>query len=46
MTNRALVESADNLNTAKTCFQKFQGEDVISVSRNGLILSTIRKKIK
>tara|TARA_B110000438_G_C15668386_1_gene587075 strand:- start:453 stop:890 length:438 start_codon:yes stop_codon:yes gene_type:complete len=46
MTNRALVESIDKLNTVKTCFQKFQGEDIISVSRNGLILSTMRKKIK
>ena len=45
MTNRALVESIDKLNTVKTCFQKFQGEDIISVSRNGLILSTMRKKL-
>jgi len=46
MTNRAVVNNINELNKAKTCFQKFQGEDVVSVRRNGLILSTIRKKTK
>ena len=37
--------SMDNLSNIKTCFDRFKGIDVISVSRNGLVLSTLRKKI-
>ena len=51
MTNRAFepIESkesmgADNLSNVKTCFDRFKGRDVLTVSRNGLILSTLRKK--
>ena len=47
MTNRVVIDQ-ENLNdfkNAKNCFEKFKGIDVISVQRNGLILSTIRKKI-
>ena len=52
MTNRVLKENgneesvdADNLINLKTCFERFKGIDVITVSRNGLVLSTLRKKI-
>jgi len=52
MTNRVVVPSKmiegsniNNLENLETCFNKFKGEDIITVTRNGLILSTIRKKI-
>ena len=41
MTNR--VVNDNNPENVKTCFDKFKGIDVISVKRNGLILSVIRK---
>ena len=46
MTNR-IIENRDQntLDNVKTCFQKFQGQDIISVKRNGLMLSTLRKKL-
>jgi len=44
MTNRAIGEKNDNsLTNVKTCFEKFKGKDIITVKRNGLILSTLRK---
>ena len=46
MTNRIEEDRDDNtLANAKTCFEKFEGENLISVERNGLVLSTLRKKI-
>ena len=39
MTNRASF----NPNIKKTCFDKFQSNDIFFVQRNGLILSTFRK---
>ena len=39
MTNRASFDP----NTKKTCFDKFQTNDIFFVQRNGLILSTFRK---
>jgi len=52
MTNRITAASsskgnleASNLTNIKTCFDRFKGIDIITVSRNGLILSTLRKKI-
>ena len=47
MTNRVIEKSTgvDNLINSKTCFDRFKGIDVIIVSRNGLVLSTLRKKI-
>ena len=52
MTNRVIQPNlteksmdADNLKNYKTCFDRFKGVDVVTVSRNGLILSTLRKKI-
>ena len=47
MTNRVVWDhdALKNLDKAKTCFQKFQGDDLSSVKRNGLVLSTIRKKL-
>ena len=44
MTNRALEDKNNNiLSNVKTCFEKFPGEDLITIKRNGLILSTLRK---
>ena len=46
MTNRTIENSyVNNLTKVETCFDKFKGEDVITVSRRGLVLSTLRKKI-
>ena len=47
MTNRVVWDhdALKNLDKAKTCFQKFQGDDLSSVKRNGLVLSAIRKKL-
>ena len=52
MTNRVIQPNlteksvdADNLKNYKTCFDRFKGVDVVTVRRNGLILSTLRKKI-
>ena len=45
MTNRS--QGANNLNildNVKTCFDLVKGTDLVSVKRNGIILSTIRKK--
>ena len=30
----------------KTCFDSYKNEDILSVMRNGLVLSTIRKEWK
>ena len=52
MTNRVITAdrsegntSVDNLINFKTCFDRFKGIDVITVRRNGLVLSTLRKKM-
>ena len=46
MTNRILEDREDNiLANVTTCFEKFKGENLITVERNGLILSTLRKKL-
>ena len=51
MTNRIVIPDTGanmgkyNLTNLKTCFDKFKGLDVITVERNGLVLSTLRKKI-
>ena len=46
MTNRSAAEKgADTLASVKSCFEKVKGEDLISVERNGLMLSTMRKKL-
>ena len=46
MTNRIVENREQNtLDNVKTCFQKFEGQDIISVKRNGLMLSTLRKKL-
>ena len=44
MTNR-IDETVDNVNLSnvKTCFEKFSGKDIVSVKRNGLVLSSLRK---
>ena len=46
MTNRLVGEKENNLlKNVKTCFEKFEGKDLISIERNGLMLSTLRKKV-
>ena len=51
MTNRVILTDLDSnmtskekINTLETCFDRFKGSDVITVKRNSLILSTLRKK--
>ena len=46
MTNRSRgpSEKEKNLQKIKSCFQIIDGEDITKVVRNGLILSTLRKK--
>ena len=45
MTNRSQGDGSSNLSNVKSCFKKFAGEDLINVKRNGLLLSTLRKKL-
>ena len=46
MTNRVLEDREDNiLANVTTCFEIFKGEDLVTVERNGLVLSTLRKKL-
>ena len=46
MTNRVVGDAHnDILPNVKTCFQKFKGETLTSVKRNGLVLSALRKKL-
>ena len=52
MTNKTIVPNVSdenmgkyNLKNIKTCFEKFKGKDLISVERNGLMLSTLRKRL-
>jgi hypothetical protein len=51
MTNRVILTdialkktSEEKINNLETCFDRFKGKDVITVKRNGLTLSTLRKK--
>jgi len=39
MTNRASFNSNDKV----TCFNKYMGDDLVSVSRNNLVFSVLRK---
>ena len=43
MTNRHNGKDDDVKAEVKTCFEAYKGEDILSVMRNGLVLSTIRK---
>ena len=46
MTNRVHVEQASMKKIdVKSCYERFTGKNIINVERNGLILSTLRKKI-
>ena len=44
MTNRINGKNEDKITEVKSCFDLYKGVDILSVKRNGLILSTIRKK--
>jgi len=46
MTNRAVSDFENNESTNKiiNCFDKFNGKDIFSVKRNGLVLSKIKKR--
>ena len=44
MTNRAIFNKNENQeNKLINCFNKFKGDNIFKVERNGLILSNIRK---
>ena len=46
MTNRAVGDKdANTLANVKGCFEKVKGEDLVTVERNGLMLSTLRKRL-
>jgi len=45
MTNRHNGKNDDKKTDVKTCFDSYKGKDILFVERNGLILSTIRKKM-
>ena len=46
MTNRADADKdADILDNVGGCFEKVKGEDLVTVERNGLMLSTLRKRL-
>ena len=44
MTNRHNGKDDDEKSEVKTCFDSYKGKDILLVKRNGLTLSTIRKK--
>ena len=44
MTNRHNGKDDDVKADVKTCFDSYKNEDILSVMRNGLVLSTIRKE--
>ena len=45
MTNRVtpIIDDIYNSKNLANCFDKFKGEDLYKVTRNGVILSVIRK---
>ena len=45
MTNRLNGKDDDKISEVKTCFDSYGDKDILSVKRNGLILSTIRQKM-
>ena len=46
MTNRIVEDTNDNtLANLSTCFERFKGEKLVTVKRNGLVLSTIKKNL-
>ena len=44
MTNRHNGKDDDVKAEVKTCFEAYKGDNILSVKRNGLVLSTIRKE--
>jgi len=42
MTNRINGQIEDKITDVKSCFDLYKGKDILSVKRNGLILSTVR----
>ena len=46
MTNRIVEDANDNtLANLSTCFERFKGKKLVTVKRNGLVLSTIKKNL-
>ena len=45
MTNRHNGENHHKKSEVKTCLDSYKGKDILSVKRNGLILSTFRQKM-
>ena len=45
MNNRVTYGNINDLESAQTCFEKYKGPNLSSVSRNGLIISQIKKNI-
>ena len=45
MTNRHNGKDGDKISDVKTCFDSYEGKHILSVKRNGLVLSTIMQKL-
>jgi hypothetical protein len=45
MTNRHNGKNDDKISDVKTCFDSYEGKYILSVKRNGLVLSTIMQKL-
>ena len=45
MTNRHNGKDQDEKTQVKTCFDSYEGKHILSVKRNGLVLSTIMQKL-
>ena len=45
MTNRHNGKDDDKISDVKTCFDSYEGKPILSVKRNGLVLSTIMQKL-
>ena len=45
MTNRHNGKDNDKISDVKTCFDSYEGKHILSVKRNGLVLSTIKQKL-
>ena len=44
MTNRVNVKGDDKISNIKTCFDSYEGNHILSMKINGLVLSTIMQK--
>ena len=41
----SFIDLDDKISNVKTCFDSYEGKQILSVKRNGLVLSTIMQKL-